>query len=71
MKVEDYAIPASIEDRIALIERLWASIDEDNLPPLSKAQMQLVNERIKLVDQGLRGAPANEVLERLRGKHLA
>lgn len=46
ISAEDIA-KLSIDERLDLIERLWDSFEPDEIPPLSKEQTQLLDERLE------------------------
>jgi putative addiction module component (TIGR02574 family) len=57
----------STRQKLALIERLWDSIEEADVPPLSKAEREELDRRIAEVDSGrARAVPWERVRKELR-----
>ncbi len=60
----------SVEERLELMEQIWASLDEEELPPPSDAQVREVERRLDLHKRGkLPSRPWNAVLSDLERKH--
>jgi len=72
MKIEDYPLPESREDRLALIERIWLSLgDSTQSEEISEEVRRFVRARYQAYvankDDTL---PAEEVFERLRKRQV-
>lgn len=58
----------STEERLDLIEKLWDSLEAEDVPVTEKQKAEL-DRRIEEMDRdGKRGIPWEEVLDRLRGR---
>jgi putative addiction module component (TIGR02574 family) len=58
----------SAQDRLDLIEQIWASLEADDVP-VTAAQRAELDRRIDEMDRdGERGIPWNDVLDRIRGR---
>jgi putative addiction module component (TIGR02574 family) len=56
------------EERLRLLERLWDSLSDSEVP-LTNAQRKELDRRLDEIDrEGPRGIPWDEVLERLEAK---
>jgi putative addiction module component (TIGR02574 family) len=57
----------STRQKVALIERLWVSIEDDDLPPPTKEEREELDRRIAEVDSGkVRAVPWEKVRKQLR-----
>lgn len=57
----------SVADRLELVTKIWDSIVDDGLPPMTQAQRDLIDERIAEADSGPQSRiPAAEVFGALR-----
>jgi putative addiction module component (TIGR02574 family) len=59
----------STRQKLALIERLWDSIEVADVPPLSKAERAELDRRLAEIDSGkVRGIPWEQVHRQLRAR---
>jgi len=57
----------STRQKLALIERLWVSIEDDDLPPLTKEEREELDRRIAEVDSGkVKAVPWEKVRKQLQ-----
>ena len=67
-KIEQEALKLSQEERAALAERLWLSLEPD--PAIDKAWALEIERRIKEIDSGAVEPPAHEdVVAELRARY--
>ncbi len=59
----------SVDDRLELVAKIWDSISQDGLPPLSQAARELVDRRIEAADRNPQSrVPAAQVFDELERK---
>lgn len=58
-----------VEDRLLLVGKIWDSISDEGLPPISEAMRQLIDRRIAEADANPKASiPAEEVFAELERK---
>jgi putative addiction module component (TIGR02574 family) len=63
-----FALP--VDEKLKLVEELWDSIHEDELPPLTEAQFEeLERRRKKLEENPETGIPGDEFFRRLQERY--
>jgi putative addiction module component (TIGR02574 family) len=63
-----FALP--VDEKLKLVEELWDSIHEDELPPLTDAQFEELERRRKKLEENPGSArPWEEVWQRLRQRY--
>jgi putative addiction module component (TIGR02574 family) len=63
-----FALP--VDEKLKLVEELWDSIHEDELPPLTDAQFEeLERRRKKLEENPETGIPGDEFFRRLQERY--
>jgi putative addiction module component (TIGR02574 family) len=63
-----FALPT--DEKLKLVEELWDSIAEDELPPLTQAQLDEIERREAYLEANPDSArPWEEVYERLRARY--
>ena len=63
-----FALP--VDEKLKLVEELWDSIHEDELPPLTDAQFEeLERRRRKLEENPETGIPGDEFFRRLQERY--
>ncbi len=63
-----FALPA--DEKLKLVEELWDSIPEDELPPLTQQQMEEIERRWKKLQKNPEtGMPGDEFFRRLEARY--